>query len=237
MAIELELKLQCVELVSWAELSSALVALSCKPLSESSIKLLENTYYDTRHLALTKQKIALRIRKKILADGAHYTQTLKTAGAGEHGISQRGEWEWELADNIVDIERMASLKEWPVDLSVSELFPVFSADFQRTGQEFNYQGFRFEVVLDSGNLYAENLDTLRTLSEPINEIEVEYLGAANTNFSSAKVSENTESAELEISEIVSTMKEFAERLGALLPVNMANESKAQRGYAMFERLR
>ena len=70
-------------------------------------KQLDNTYFDTPDHALTRARVALRIRQ----DGERYIQTLKTAGNGRAGLSVRGEWEWELDEPTLDQIGRASCRE------------------------------------------------------------------------------------------------------------------------------
>ena len=245
---EVELKLRCVEPVSWERLLSAAAIIGVEPVGESQEKQLVNTYYDTRALDLNKRKVALRIRAK---DNRHI-QTLKTAGASIEGVHQRGEWEWDLSENRLDHDLLAATEAWPSDLLGLELLAVFNTDFTRISQDVEFKHLLFELVLDQGKITTGNSESF----ELIEEIEVEFkpkrAGAHNARNTNARnttarnttartcgssankdadaISESIPSFET----IVLVMRELAEQLTKALPLALDDRSKAERGYKLFE---
>ncbi|KZZ17735.1 hypothetical protein A3751_01520, partial [Oleiphilus sp. HI0080] len=193
MAKELELKLSCTEALSFAQLEQAMLSTGAAQtdLTQSGpaqadvtqdnaaqikIMQLENIYFDTEDLTLHKNKVALRIRKKGVAPNTRYIQTLKTAGKSVNGVSQRGEWEWELAKPILSTKALESLDVWTAQLHATnlQLKPVFRTDFQRTAKIVQWGGHHFELVLDEGEITVPGTKK----AQPIHEVEIEYLGSA-----------------------------------------------------------
>ncbi len=181
---------------------------------------LENTYFDTDDLNLHQHKVALRIRKKGAAPDVRYIQTLKTAGHSVNGVSQRGEWEWDLAEPILDVEVLEQLDVWTAQLHASnlQLKPVFRTDFKRTAKIIQWRGHRFELVLDEGCISVPGTDK----TQRIHEVEIEYLGSASpTDMRRALVEPHA------------AMLELSAMLRQKLPLRADDISKAQRGYALF----
>jgi inorganic triphosphatase YgiF len=236
MAKELELKLSCTEALSFAQLEQTMLSAGAAQtdLTQSGpaqsdatqadvtqdnaaqikIMQLENIYFDTEDLTLHKNKVALRIRKKGVAPNTHYIQTLKTAGKSVNGVSQRGEWEWELAKPILSTKALESLDVWTAQLHATnlQLKPVFRTDFQRTAKIVQWGGHHFELVLDEGEITVPGTKK----AQPIHEVEIEYLGSASAQ-----------------SEPQAAMLELSAMLREKLPLSADDISKAQRGYALF----
>ncbi|WP_445156773.1 CYTH domain-containing protein [Halomonas sp. E14] len=162
---------------------------------------LANTYYDTAEGTLESRGMALRLRYQ----EGHWIQTLKTSGVGSGGLSQRGEWEWPVAGEALDRERLAALPpmaELGPDL-LARLEPRFTTDFERRRWQLELAEAHIEVALDQGEIRAAGRQV------PIRELELELKhGDAEALWSLARA--------------------FAETL-ALRP---ADASKALRGSAL-----
>ncbi|WP_346795598.1 CYTH domain-containing protein [Halomonas sp. Bachu 37] len=159
-------------------------ALSRHPLLASLDKqtqLVSNTYYDTPSADLEKARVALRVRQV----AGRYLQTLKTAGHGGGGLSQRGEWEWEVPGPQLDLTRLATLPSMQAltELDLTSLQPRLATDFTRRRWEVRHGQGRaslVEVVVDEGEIRAGSD------SVPIREAELELkLGTAEDLWSLA----------------------------------------------------
>ncbi|MDR5906430.1 CYTH domain-containing protein [Franzmannia qiaohouensis] len=133
-----------------------LAALPDHPLLASGAegpRRLSNTYFDTPDGALEKARVALRIRQV----GGRYLQTLKTSGAGSGGLSQRGEWEWQIDGPALDLPGLAALAPMrDVDhATLDTLAPRFRTDFQRLTWQLEHHGSRIELAVDQGEIVAD----------------------------------------------------------------------------------
>ena len=153
MASEVELKLHIYP----SQLSTLL---KCPLLQEFDYQKLNlsNTYYDTSDFELTKNKMALRVRQQ----GRRYIQTLKTQGETSVGLSQRQEFEWDLADNELDISLISEpkIKQIAAKKSFSALFTTNFIRHQFTNTDL-------EVAVDIGEVVTQGKQ------QPICELEIE----------------------------------------------------------------
>jgi|TARA_R110000851_G_scaffold41927_4_gene104746 inorganic triphosphatase YgiF len=130
---------------------------------------LANTYFDTPEGDLAKARIALRLRK---VDGT-VLQTVKTAGQGGGGLSQRAEWEWQVPGDALDLAALAELPPFQGELGkvLSSLAPQLSTDFTRRSWQLidtsTPQRGHIELVLDEGDIRSGGYST------PIREVELE----------------------------------------------------------------
>lgn len=142
---------------------------------------LVNSYFDTPEGDLAKARIALRLRQ---VDG-QVLQTVKTAGQGGGGLSQRQEWEWQVPDAQLDLTALAALPPFQGKLSgvLDTLTPQLSTDFTRRSWQLKEgvsshsdtdqdqgQESHIELVLDEGEISSAGYRT------PIREIELELKG-------------------------------------------------------------
>lgn len=158
MASELELKLEIApqETVNFKQLMASL------GWSPSSELMLSNVYYDTADQALKQARIALRVRRA----GECWIQTLKTAGqADASGLVRRGEWEWTLPDERLDVSLLGALLPETIDRYA--LKPLFATDFKRTTWLVPHLGSLVEIALDQGEIFAAPKRV------PISEVELE----------------------------------------------------------------
>ncbi len=168
-----------------------------------SLKL-ANTYYDTDQLALNLQKIALRIRR----DQGRHIQTLKAQGSSENGLHKRLEWEWTLADDILDSSLLPA-DHWPSEIPVAALKAQFCTDFERQVCHFKHvtksgEVSCVEMALDTGLITVPG----RPGSVRISEVEIELL-------------EGSPDAVTEVADILKQQ---------CLYLTPSNISKAARGY-------
>ncbi len=168
---------------------------------------LTNTYFDTPNGDLAKARIALRLRK---VDGK-VLQTVKTAGQGGGGLSQREEWEWQVAGHELDVVALGNLPPFQGELSgiLGSLAPQLSTDFSRRSWQLtddsNGQKSHIELVLDEGEIISGGYRT------PIRELELEL-----------------KSGEPE------TLWTLALTLAEQVPLRPSDSSKAARGNALSE---
>ena len=133
---------------------------------------LTNTYFDTPQGDLAKARIALRLRQ---VDGK-VLQTVKTAGQGGGGLSQREEWEWQVAGPQLDLASLAKLPPFQGELSgvLDALAPQLSTDFTRRSWQLkdgaHGEQSHIELVLDEGEIISGGYRT------PICEAELELKG-------------------------------------------------------------
>ena len=126
MAREIELKLA----VS-AGAHDALVGwLDANAQAAGSVEL-ANVYYDTRDLALARNRAALRVRRQ----GSQWLQTLKTAAVSTSGLSARHEWEVPLQNDALSVDAFvannaAEAADY-VRPHAAALAPLFRTDFTR----------------------------------------------------------------------------------------------------------
>ncbi|EPC02787.1 hypothetical protein L861_23525 [Litchfieldella anticariensis FP35 = DSM 16096] len=163
--------------------------------------MLGNTYYDTPEADLERARMALRIRR---TPGAR-VQTLKTSGQGRGGLSIRGEWEWPIDGDELDLKGLAELppmQDIPSGTLV-RLAPRFVTDFQRHTWMLEMAGSHVELALDQGEIRAGERRAA------INELELELKEGTND-----------------------ALWQLAERLAEWVPLRPANTSKAARGTAL-----
>lgn len=152
-------------------------------LSEKNFQqqTLTNSYFDTPEGDLANARIALRLRQ---VDGL-VLQTVKTAGHGSGGLSQRQEWEWQVPDAQLDLTALAALPPFQGELSgvLDSLTPQLSTNFTRrswqlkgglatssaTDQDQDQES-HIELVLDEGEISSAGYRT------PIREMELELKG-------------------------------------------------------------
>ncbi len=168
---------------------------------------LTNQYFDTPERDLAQAKVALRIRR----DGEQLIQTLKTRGQSVAGLSERNEFNWDLAKAKLDLKKLDD-QCWPAQLAELDkktIKPLFTTDFVREKAEIAWGRGKAKVVieaaLDLGQVVAGKL------KEEICELELE-------------LREGEPEALLEL----------AAELAATLPLMPCDISKAERGYRLLD---
>ncbi|MDP2108429.1 MAG: CHAD domain-containing protein [Rhodocyclaceae bacterium] len=167
---------------------------------------LTNLYYDTPARELRQRGIALRLREH----GGFWLQSVKCAGQRAGGISARPEWETPYAGHF-DFTAIDDpvVRDW---LSrpklLARIAPVFETNFQRTAWTFELpRGTRVELALDRGWIVANGQ------RQAISEIEIELLAG--------------EAMQLFV---------MAQTLAQRIPLAPAPQSKADRGYRLFQQI-
>ena len=167
---------------------------------------LTNLYYDTPARELRQRGIALRLREH----GGFWLQSVKCAGQRAGGISSRPEWETPYAGHF-DFTAIddPAVRDW---LSrpklLARIAPVFETNFQRTAWTFELpRGTRIELALDRGWIVANGQ------RQAISEIEIELLAG--------------EAMQLFV---------MAQTLAQRIPLAPAPQSKADRGYRLWQQL-
>jgi inorganic triphosphatase YgiF len=166
-----------------------------------------NQYFDTPERDLATAKVALRLRR----DGDQVIQTLKTRGQSVAGLSERNEWDWNLAKAKLDLKKLDD-SCWPAalaELDKKQLQPIFTTDFVRQRAEIAWGRGKARVVieaaLDLGKVIAGEGE------EEICELELEL-----------------RQGEPE------ALLELAAELAADLALMPCDISKAERGYRLFD---
>ncbi|QPL46903.1 CYTH domain-containing protein [Halomonas sp. A40-4] len=131
------------------------VALRQYPLLQTltpSRQTLTNTYYDTPGGALAQARIAVRLRQV----DDQVLHTVKTAGHGGGGFSQRHEWEWPLTTRHLDTQGLAELPPFQGALgeAIPTLQPQLSTDFERWSWQVMWQDSHIELALDEGRIHS-----------------------------------------------------------------------------------
>jgi triphosphatase len=180
---------------------------------------LNNIYFDTPDLLLSRTRCALRLR----GTPSGWLQTFKTGGDASAGMHRRGEWEMPVAQAALDIDALLNAcNETHATRTLAKaaphLIPLFRTDFTRrswqmTGEHINpHAGVdpatRIEAAIDLGAVTAEIDGTTRRA--PIHEIELE-------------LKHGDDSALLALA---------AEIRGAIPELEPDNVSKAERGYRL-----
>lgn len=199
MPAELEIKLRVTDhpvspdhLLAELQSMFAVSAFTCRHL--------RNIYFDTSGLALHAAKTALRLRE---VEGK-WVQTFKTQGVVVAGLHRRGEWEWPVADESLDVTRLTELDAWPEQIAVQSLVPVFETNFDRHQTLLDYGGAEIELVLDVGDIVSG------ARRDAIFELECELLAGDERH-----------------------LLALSDYLQQHLPVEAYDCSKAERGYALF----
>lgn len=159
-------------------------------------------YYDTPDRALSRQGIALRVRKQ----GRRWVQTLKEEGRVEGGLHQRPEYEAAAPEGKINFSAIAATPVAPVfddPELVARLAPIFVTDVRRTTRMLHLETGDVELALDRGEVRAGDA------VEPICEIELEL---------------KTDSAE--------ALFDVALALQDQVRMRIENRSKAERGHAL-----
>ncbi|MBN8411740.1 inorganic triphosphatase [Halomonas litopenaei] len=174
--------------------------------ADSQRKTLINTYFDTPEDDLKKARVALRLRKI----GDQWLQTLKTSGQGSSGLSTRGEWEWQVDGDQLDLDGLRDLPPFQaladdvdIDVLLSRLRPRFTTNFQRQLWWVDSDGSQIEVALDEGSIEVGEACCV------IRELELEL-----------KQGE------------ASRLLELAEGFAESVPLRPSDSSKAARGTAL-----
>ncbi|MGO3739113.1 MAG: CYTH domain-containing protein [Marinomonas foliarum] len=202
MATELELKLmlQSDYLKCASDFLDEICALSdTDDQSRQPTLALMNAYFDTEDASLMKGGVAIRIR----AVNNTFIQTVKTRGSNRIGMHARGEWEWFLPNDQLDLSLLneVPLPESLQDMSwASELVEVYRTDFERQVWNINSAASKMEVVCDQG------LVTSPYGEDSICELELE-------------LKQGDESG----------LYQFALQLAEQIPVQVSIVSKAQKG--------
>lgn len=163
MSQEIELKLDLP--------AAALSALRRHPLFAAAPKqgkrvTLDNSYFDTRDLALKAAGVGLRTRRH----GHTQLQTVKCAAESAGGLSKRPEWEQAFSGAFdfsnIDAPKVRKLLERHRD----ELLNVFTTHFHRETRLYAPQdGVRILMMVDTGHVIVGERTT------PICELELELV--------------------------------------------------------------
>jgi len=125
---------------------------------------LHSIYFDTPDFALTRRRIALRLRRV----GYHWVQTLKAAAPSVGALSSRPEWEARVMGNTPDLAVLApeALALLP-GIDLDHLAPVFVTDVRRATWQVVVGDTAMEIALDQGEICAGE-----TTSQ-VSEVELE----------------------------------------------------------------
>ena len=177
--------------------------LSSVTLKKFPSQRLVNTYYDTADFRLRDLGIAVRLRQA----GGKWLQTIKTEGRVVAGLHQRPEWESATIANTLDFSRLQDEKLLALlqrTLDGAPLHPAFTTDFTRLNRQLQLgDGTQCQFSLDRGKISAGDKEAL------INEIELEIINGSPV-----------------------ALFDFARALLSHVPLRLAHDSKAQRGFAL-----
>jgi inorganic triphosphatase YgiF len=146
------------------ELKRVLLAM---PAAKSEVRSkLVSTYYDTPALALHRERLSLRVRKR----GSEFVQTVKAENPTQADILERKEWEDQIPSKRPVFDAPKTGKRLPDTVRDEELRPVFTTMVTRTVVEISPDpSARIEAAIDEGEIRTSKGDAV----EPISEIELE----------------------------------------------------------------
>lgn len=203
---EIELKL-AVPTQDPSHLAQRLAKTALLSRKKASTRQLHNIYFDTPDQVLHQARIALRLRRVGSDKNPQWLQTLKMGGASDSALSQRGEWEVEVANDTLDFDALKATPWSQIDPSgqiFQALAPCFTTSFERSSWLVRGpDGSSVEVALDVGQIVASGN------SAPICELEFELLSGTPT-----------------------ALFDTAQNIANTIAVLPANTSKAERGYAL-----
>jgi inorganic triphosphatase YgiF len=160
------------------------------------------TYFDTPDFALAENGLSLRVRQ----NGARRLQTVKLRGAGQTIAAQRGEWEWPIEQDTPDLGRLAETPAHTIvgDLTSKKVAAIFVTDIHRTVRVLRIdEHTTAEAALDEGTI------TAGAASEAVSELELELRAGT-----------------------LAPLYRLVLDLHATVPLTVAPESKADRGYRL-----
>ena len=154
-------------------------------------------------------RIALRVRQVDSSTGPVWVQTLKTGGASGSALTERGEWEADVANSELNVDVLKATPWSKIDPDGAlyrALAPCFITRFERTTWLVRAKDQSLiEVALDIGQIESAGKIA------PICELELELKAGAS-----------------------SSLLELAQCIAATVAVVPASLSKAERGYALAE---
>jgi len=128
---------------------------------------MDTLYYDTIDHDLRDKGIVLRIRK---IDNTSYRQTLKLPGNSIAGLADRQEYEFEIEDDRLDLDKIPVTEVRNLlNNHKSDIASVFNTCFTRTQTELQIKNTRIELAIDIGAILSDGKEL------PINELELELL--------------------------------------------------------------
>lgn len=158
------------------------------------------TYFDTPNAVLHKAGLTLRVRKS----GKLRIQTVKSRADGRGVATGRKEWEWPIAQNMPDVEKLINTRglcKFAKQIK-GKLEPVFVTDIQRTVRLLRQDGNSIvEAAIDVGWIRSG------ITSEPVHELELELKGGG-----------------------YEALYQLAAQFQKLAPLRISAESKAARGW-------
>ncbi|MGX1347075.1 inorganic triphosphatase YgiF [Bradyrhizobium elkanii] len=149
---------------------------------------LVSTYFDTTKHKLRRHGLTLRVRR----DGANYVQTIKS-GAGPQ--FERGEWETDLADGHLDLDKAVGtpLEKLASDRLRHKLKPMFATSVRRITVPLRTKRSEIELAIDRG------YTTAGRRSRRIDEVELELKSGRPLDlFRVARALERKAAAELDL---------------------------------------
>lgn len=157
----------------------------------------------------TRQLERAGVALRLRADGRRWTQTLKSAGTATGAMHERSEFEWTIAGPALELAHLAAtpLAKLLSDIDARALQPALTTRFTRTTFVIAGGELRAEVAIDHGAIEAG------TRRAPINEIELELQQGP-----------------------VTALYDVAITLASALPLRPEFASKAERGFALRDRL-
>lgn len=162
----------------------------------SSTEAQSTIYFDTPRRKVRKGGFSLRVRQS----AGKFVQTVKSAG---NGSFRRQEWEWPVASDRPDLQRLAEVPQLR-PIAYRGLEPVFRTDIERTRLVLRPASkTKIELAIGVGTVTAGDA------SESVSELELELKGG-------------------EIDALFRLGLELLE----VAPLVVAGESNAQRGYRL-----
>ncbi|OSQ49652.1 CYTH and CHAD domain-containing protein [Thalassospira alkalitolerans] len=164
--IEIELKLR-IDPKHVSRLKLAPVLREVKEGRRLLTTHLVSIYHDTPKLSLARKGLALRVRKK---GTKGWEQTVKASNGLREALPERHEWNVELADGVLDIEKFTDedvVALLDKHVKKKKIDRIFESDLKRSAVDLTYRDAVMELAIDQGVVRTAEKEA------PLSEVELE----------------------------------------------------------------
>lgn len=164
--IEIELKLR-IDPKHVSRLKLAPVLREVKEGRRLLTTHLVSIYHDTPKLSLARKGVALRVRKK---GTKGWEQTVKASNGLREALPERHEWNVELVDGVLDIEKFTDedvVALLDKHVKKKKIERIFESDLKRSAVDLTYRDAVMELAIDQGVVRTAEKEA------PLSEVELE----------------------------------------------------------------
>ncbi len=164
--IEIELKLR-IDPKHVSRLKLAPVLREVKEGRRLLTTHLVSIYHDTPKLSLARKGVALRVRKK---GTKGWEQTVKASNGLREALPERHEWNVELTDGVLDIEKFTDedvVALLDKHVKKKKIERIFESDLKRSAVDLTYRDAVMELAIDQGVVRTAEKEA------PLSEVELE----------------------------------------------------------------